>query len=93
MDNYNFFCDWLMRLRHPLAGLNTTPQRWASRTVVAARHYPHLLCWSWFLERHDELPKRKVFFFRYGAGGHLGVGRWELHWQHYRMPALRTIPE
>jgi hypothetical protein len=91
MEKYNFLCDWLIRLRHPLAGLNLTPQRWSNRVVVAARHYPHLLCWSWFLERHDE-PSKKRFWLgiRYNF---IAIGRWQLHWQHYRMPSLRTIPE
>lgn len=61
--------------------------------------YPHLLCWSWFIERQDAAGPRMglhhdggIHFSLHNSGGYIVVGRWWLHWQNYRIPAL-TVPE
>lgn len=93
--NYSFIGDWLRRLRRPLAGLRFDRERCPGRVILAARHYPHLLCWSWFIERQDAADPRMglhhdggIHFSLHNSGGYIVVGRWWLHWQNYRIPAL-----
>jgi hypothetical protein len=89
--------DWLRRLRNPLAGLRFWVPTSDGRHLIATRHYPHLLCWSWSISARRINPASGthhaggVHLSRHNSGGHLVLHWIWIDWQNYRMPALRAV--
>jgi hypothetical protein len=84
---------WKM-LTNPLAGLAFLRRSYNGRVVLAYRHWPHLLCWSWYLAwSGTPLPLlqssscgrfRSLFQIEHGEG-FFGIQVWRLYfgWQSY----------
>lgn len=88
--------DWLRRLHNPFAGLTFWTRDSAGRRMIASRHYPHLLCWSWSLRvikpnrAHGAHHDGGVHLYRTNFGGWFVVGCFWLDWQKYRDVSLRN---
>jgi hypothetical protein len=84
MSSYTLTQDWARRLRNPFAGLHWFSRCSDDAPMIVARHYPHLLCWSWSITWRPHGPLW-VHFMRHNCGGNAWIGSLCFDWQNYRI--------
>lgn len=86
------YADWdkAHRSKNLFAGLELF-KRTGGRLTIAARHWPHLCCWSWSLTFDVDLSGRQPFRYfpqttpKRPTGGEWGFWRFHYRWQDYKL--------